>query len=84
MDGEENLQNLAVIDHSGIERHLHDLGMACASAADLFVSGIAHGAAGIAGHHIGDALDFVVDSLQTPKTTAAQRRYLTGAWRLMG
>src|SRR5690606_16075722 len=77
VDGEEHIQQVAVADHARIERYLHRLGMSGITGAYRPVSRIGDVTARIAGNHVLDALQLVVDRFQTPETTARQRRYFT-------
>ena len=77
VDREEDLQNLTQTDDGRIERHLYDFRVPGAAAAHLLVGWILDRAAGITGHDIGHAVDFIEDGLYTPETAAAQRGDLT-------
>ncbi len=72
VEGEEHAQQVAKIEHGRIERQPHDLGMARVAAADLFIRRVGGFAAGVAGFHGPDAVQFAKHRVETPEAAAAQ------------
>ena len=73
VDGEEDLQDLAVGDDLGIEGDLDDFGVASAAAANLLVRRVRHVPAGVPGDHALDTTQLVVHGFETPEAAAAER-----------
>jgi hypothetical protein len=69
-DREKNFQELAQSDLRRIVDDLYGFGVPGFAAADLFVVGIFHGAAGVAGGGAGDAFYVLEDGLNAPEAAA--------------
>src|SRR5205085_8899699 len=76
VDGEEDREQVAVVELVRVEGHAHHLGMAAAPRAHLVVVGIR----GLAPHVTGldrlHALELVEDRLEAPEAAAGERRNL--------
>ena len=73
---EIDLQDFSVGDLLRVERDLHRLGVAGARRAHGVVVGVLLGAAGIAGHGLGDALGVLEHRLHAPEAAAGDHRGL--------
>ena len=72
VDGEEDVQQIAIADLFWIEGDLHHLGVACAPGANLFVGGVGDVAARVARDDVFHAPHLIEGRLQAPKAAAAQ------------
>lgn len=72
MDGEEHVEQIGKAHDLWIERDLDDLRVAGRAIADGLVSGIGNMPTGIAGDHIRDTLELIVDGFQTPETAPGE------------
>src|SRR5579884_616605 len=73
MNGEEDLEQVAIRHDLWVKRDLYRLGMAGAARAYRLVGGIRHTSPDVAGLDRRDAFQLVVHRFQTPKTSAGQR-----------
>lgn len=70
MDAEKDAQEVLVGDPLWVEGQLHDLGVAGAAGADLFVAGVFGVAAHVAGDDALDAGQELIDGLEAPEAAA--------------
>src|SRR5262249_22142826 len=73
VEGEEELQQLAVGNHRGVELHLNDLGVSCRPRTDLAIRGSGPGTTRIARCHLPEAAKLLEAGLEAPETPAGQR-----------
>jgi hypothetical protein len=76
VDGEEDFEQLAVAGDDRVERDLHDLCVPRRAVADRAIGRVLDVPARVARHDALDAAQLLVDRLQTPETTAGERRQL--------
>ncbi len=72
MDGEENLQNRAVIYHFGVKENLRCLSMPRLPRGDLLVGGVRDNAAGVAGFNALNTFDYAISCFGAPETARSQ------------